>query len=148
MKKMKLLVMNMIVFLGISGNYIFASATNEYAQKGAAWVLDGLFWIIVVAGVVAIARSAVKKDFTGAVVLTLITAVLAVLVRSHNHAERHHGKNQIFHRNITANDRKQIKNNIRSLALIYYQLNKGFAPTSAKPYPSFLECRKWKKEAL
>lgn len=82
MKKMKLLVMNMIVFLWISGNYIFASVTNDYAQKGAKWVLDGLFWIIVVAGIVAIARSAVKKDFTGAVVLTLITAVLAVLVKN------------------------------------------------------------------
>lgn len=82
MKKTKLLVMSMIVSLGISGNYIFATATNEYAQKGAAWILDGLFWIIVVAGIVTIARSAVKKDFTGAVVLLIITAILAVLVKN------------------------------------------------------------------
>lgn len=52
-----------------------ASAANEYAEKGATWVLDGLFWVILVLGISGTVMNGLKRNLTGALICLICTAI-------------------------------------------------------------------------
>ncbi len=57
-------------------------ADNEYAEKGATWILDGLFWIVIVAGLWYGGLSVVKRNITGGIVALVGASVVAVICKN------------------------------------------------------------------
>lgn len=57
-------------------------ANNTYAEAGAKWILDGIFWIVAVAGIFGAGMSAVKRNATGAVGILLAAAIICVFCKN------------------------------------------------------------------
>ena len=53
---------------------------NEYAEKGAQWVLDGIYWIALVVIAWRLFKEIAARNVTGAVVLVLLGALCIVLI--------------------------------------------------------------------
>lgn len=54
-------------------------ATNTYAEAGAKWILDGIFWIVLVAGISVAAKAAISRNMVATVVILLSTGLLCML---------------------------------------------------------------------
>lgn len=59
-----------------------AHATNTYAEAGAKWVLDGIFWLVLVAGIFGAGMSAIKRNATAAVGIIIATALICVVCQN------------------------------------------------------------------
>lgn len=68
------------VFLIMTSNIVFA--TNTYAQKGAAWILDGLFWVVIVVAIVLIINFLAKNSISKVVVTVIIASVIAIIIKN------------------------------------------------------------------
>ena len=58
------------------------ASPNTYAENGAKWVLDGIFWIVAVAVIFGAGMSAVKRNATGAVGILLASAIICVFCKN------------------------------------------------------------------
>lgn len=58
------------------------ASSNTYAENGAKWILDGIFWIVAVGGVFGAGMSAVKRNATGAVGILLGAAIICVFCKN------------------------------------------------------------------
>jgi hypothetical protein len=59
-----------------------ALASNTYAENGAKWLLDGVFWIVAVGGIFGAGMSAIKRNATGAVGIILAAAIICVFCKN------------------------------------------------------------------
>lgn len=57
-------------------------ASNTYAEAGARWVLDGVFWIVLVVGIGSAGMSAVKRNATAAVGIIIATALVCIVCQN------------------------------------------------------------------
>ena len=57
----------------------FAAGSNDIAEKGATWFLDGAFWVILCVGIYFGSMSAIKRNMSGALGIFLATALGAVI---------------------------------------------------------------------
>lgn len=55
---------------------------NTYAENGAKWILDGIFWVVAVGGIFGAGLSAVKRNATGAIGTLLGAALICVLCKN------------------------------------------------------------------
>lgn len=60
------------------------AATNTYAENAAAWVLDGLFWLILVIALAGVGMSAVKHNFKAAVGIGIGAGIILYFVKNPN----------------------------------------------------------------
>lgn len=57
---------------------VLADTKNTYAEKGAKWILDGIFWCVIVAGIFGAGTAAVKRNATAAIGI-ILGAILVCL---------------------------------------------------------------------
>lgn len=57
-----------------------AFAANEYAEKGAQWILDGIYWVALVVIVWQLFRNVAAKNISGAVIMAVLGALCIVLI--------------------------------------------------------------------
>ena len=55
-------------------------ADNEYAQKGALWILDAIYWIALVVIIWKLIMSIIARNLIGSIVLFLAGALCIVLI--------------------------------------------------------------------
>lgn len=60
----------------------FAAGGNEIVEKGARWILDGFFWVGIVAAVIVLVNNVLKKNTTGIVVTIIVAAVVLTIIKS------------------------------------------------------------------
>lgn len=70
-----LLCVVMAVFLAVP-----ALAANEYAEKGAQWILDGIYWVALVVIVWQLFKNVASKNISGAVIMVVLGALCIVLI--------------------------------------------------------------------
>ena len=58
-----------------------AAGGNEYAQAGANWVLDGVFWVGIVLVVWGVVKYAAARNITGVVTLVVLGAIVLVIIK-------------------------------------------------------------------
>jgi len=58
---------------------VSVSAENTYAQGIGRWILDGVFWVIVIAAVVIMLKQIMSQNISKAVITFLVAAVLCFL---------------------------------------------------------------------
>ena len=58
------------------------AATNTYAEAGAKWLLDGVYWIVIVSGLFGVGKSAIQRNLTGAIGIFIATALVAVVCKN------------------------------------------------------------------
>jgi len=56
-----------------------AAAANTYAENGAKWILDGVFWVVIVLGIFGAGMSIVKRNVTAALGIIIGSALVCVL---------------------------------------------------------------------
>jgi len=59
-------------------------ADNAYAEAGANWILDGLFWVLVVAMIGGIGMAVIKRNLTGALITLVVGGIVLVIVKDPN----------------------------------------------------------------
>jgi hypothetical protein len=59
-----------------------AFAANQYAEAGAKWILDGIFWIVLVVGIFGAGMSAVKRNAIASVGIIIGTAIICVFCQN------------------------------------------------------------------
>lgn len=74
--------LSVIIYLKTSFN-VYA-AENTYAKAGAEWILDGLFWVVVVCAIAGISFSIIKRNLTGALSTVLGAAIALVIINDPN----------------------------------------------------------------
>lgn len=57
-------------------------ACASYGQNASKWVLDQLFWVLLVGVIIAVAAMAVKRNFVGALTTSLVGAVVVYFVKN------------------------------------------------------------------
>lgn len=55
---------------------------NAYAEKGAAWALDGIYWIVIVLGIWFGGMALVKRNITAGVGIFIGTALVAAISKN------------------------------------------------------------------
>lgn len=58
------------------------ASTNTYAEAGARWLLDGVYWILIVSGLFGVGKSVIQRNLTGAIGIFIATALLAVVCKN------------------------------------------------------------------
>ncbi len=55
-------------------------AANEYAEKGAQWILDAIFWIALVIIIWRLIMSIIAKNLIGSIILFLAGSLCVALI--------------------------------------------------------------------
>lgn len=55
-----------------------AFAENEYAKAGATWILDGIFWVAIVAGIWGATMTGIKRNFTAMIGIIAAAAIVCL----------------------------------------------------------------------
>lgn len=58
------------------------AAENAYAKAAGEWVLDGVFWVAIVLGLVGVAMSAIKRNLTAAIITLIATALVCTICKN------------------------------------------------------------------
>ncbi|WP_101698700.1 hypothetical protein [Clostridium minihomine] len=58
------------------------AAENQYAKAGAEWILDGVFWVVLVVGIFGAGMNAVKRNATAAVGILFGAALICVIAKN------------------------------------------------------------------
>lgn len=57
------------------------ATTNEYAKKGATWLLDGIFWIVLVGGIWGGYKLLKNSNIVQGIIVFASTAIVCVLCK-------------------------------------------------------------------
>ena len=79
-KRQRVFLMASAMMTLLFTNGIMVSA--NYGQNAANWMLDQVFWVILVAVVIVTAMAAVKRNFTGALITVIVGAVVLYFVKN------------------------------------------------------------------
>lgn len=58
------------------------ASTNTYAESGAKWLLDGIYWFVVACGILGVGKCAIQRNITGALTTFIMTALIAVICKN------------------------------------------------------------------
>ncbi len=80
-KKVKYFV-TLSLSLLLSASNVFAE--NTYAENAGKWFLDGIFWIVLVAGIFGTAMAAIRRNMLSALGIGVTTAILLVIIKDYS----------------------------------------------------------------
>ena len=80
-KVTKVLVMTSIAIVSCCTS-VYAS--NTYAEKAGRWILDGLFWVVVIASIFGIAMAVVKRQLIVAITILVASALVLIIINDPN----------------------------------------------------------------
>lgn len=58
------------------------ATSNTYAEKGGTWVLDGIYWLVLVGGVWWGGMSVIKRNITAGVGILIGAAIIMVITKN------------------------------------------------------------------
>ena len=81
-KLQKLLLVLSMVNLFCMNSIMYAYASNTYAKNAAMWILDGVFWIVIVFALIGAGGCFMKRNVTGGVIIILLGAIICMFCKN------------------------------------------------------------------
>lgn len=80
-------IFNILTYLSIQFSLIFACcstcfAEGAYAEKGATWLLDQLFWVAIVVVVIIFIKNLMARNTVSSIVTVIVGAIVCFFIKN------------------------------------------------------------------
>ena len=72
----------LVVLCVVLMSTVCVATGNTYAEKGAAWALDGVYWLVIVAGIWFGGMALIKRNITAGIGIIIAAAIVATISKN------------------------------------------------------------------